>query len=185
MLHAMKTLLIALLILTAGCSMRPRDKFRVEMDPAFSAEQQEDLLQAMQDWQTSVAPDPLILDVWIGDEYCSRSACNDVITIHPSDLETVEALGDNSNSEDLGVTIYNWHPNAFEGEVYWADIYLIPKADSTEHSTAVWNQETRHELGHAFGLNHTGPGSVMCKNAVCASEEISAEDVWQFRQVRK
>lgn len=41
-----------------------------------------------------------------------------------------------------------------------------------------------HELGHAFGLEHTGPGTIMCWETGCMAASVTAEDVAQFRALR-
>jgi hypothetical protein len=41
-----------------------------------------------------------------------------------------------------------------------------------------------HEMGHAMGLSHTGQGTVMCGNSRCATSDISAIDVAQWRAYR-
>jgi hypothetical protein len=44
-------------------------------------------------------------------------------------------------------------------------------------------ETARHELGHALGLKHTGPGTIMCADIQCAAESITCADVQQLATV--
>lgn len=45
-------------------------------------------------------------------------------------------------------------------------------------------QVMEHELGHAFGLVHTGAGTVMCASTGCEAPSVTAVDVAQLWAVR-
>ena len=42
----------------------------------------------------------------------------------------------------------------------------------------------RHELGHALGLNHTGPGTVMCGDYYCGSKDVTCADAQYAMSLR-
>lgn len=44
-------------------------------------------------------------------------------------------------------------------------------------------ETARHELGHALGLKHTGPGTIMCADIQCAAGSITCADVQQLATV--
>jgi hypothetical protein len=41
-----------------------------------------------------------------------------------------------------------------------------------------------HEFGHAMGLSHDVPGTVMCEDVNCAANKVTCGDVAQFWRVR-
>jgi hypothetical protein len=58
---------------------------------------------------------------------------------------------------------------------------LIVASDCPENmKPEVW----LHEMGHALGLVHTGPGTVMCASFQCAAKTVTAADVAQYELVR-
>jgi predicted Zn-dependent protease len=46
-----------------------------------------------------------------------------------------------------------------------------------------FKQTAEHELGHAFGLVHTGAGTVMAPYVEIAAPDVTAADVRQFLKV--
>jgi hypothetical protein len=156
----------------AGCAESPRypDAFTVYVDPAFSdggvAEVQEYL-----DWAsaTGATITPII----------ENRACSDAdfgcASIHPATIAWIRA---NCNQQDVGCTI--WHRDLLNQWVYtgWANVYVQDPADGGTAQTRL------HEMGHSLGLVHTGPGTLMCKDVLCAAETITAADVEQYKEDR-
>jgi hypothetical protein len=57
------------------------------------------------------------------------------------------------------------------------------ESDGTARITLLPNvtqQTVTHEMGHALGLAHLGPGTIMCKDDTCASQVIMPADVAAF-----
>lgn len=60
-----------------------------------------------------------------------------------------------------------------------SDILVNVSATSAWALPEVW----RHEIGHALGLRHTGPNTLMCDGVECASPQITRADVEQYLKV--
>lgn len=54
---------------------------------------------------------------------------------------------------------------------------------AADENPTTFEQCAKHELGHAFGLHHVGPGHIMCKDAGCATLNITCGDIQQFCSV--
>jgi Matrixin len=48
----------------------------------------------------------------------------------------------------------------------------------------VLQQVFAHEFGHAMGLVHTGPGTIMCWSTACQPQGVSAGDIAQWWSIR-
>lgn len=124
-----------------------------------------------------VAAPELVLDVQSG--ACPAND-DDVICIHAgTDQEEMAAIAAN---------------HVYEGSVGGLTMGLPGRESSTitlfvltwgsDPSTAIGSDysvaATRHELGHALGLVHTGPGTLMCVLYQEGTSEITPADVAQF-----
>jgi hypothetical protein len=65
---------------------------------------------------------------------------------------------------------------AWTGDVWFVEIDLGQIAARGYNAQEVM----AHELGHAMGLVHTGPGTLMCATLVCAAELVMPADVAQW-----
>jgi hypothetical protein len=167
------TVLLWLAGVSVGCAGSPRypDAVTVYVDPAFSdggvGEVQEYL-----DWASATGA---IITPVIENRACSDADFG-CASIHPETLDWIHA---NCNQQDAGCTI--WHRDLRGQWMYtgWANVYV---QDSAEGGTA---QTRLHEMGHSLGLVHTGAGTLMCKDSLCAAETITAADVEQYKEEQR
>ena len=144
--------------LLAGCAnLAPGNHYALTIDPTLSLEDQSTATEAAHAWVDALHGE-LTIDVAIG--ACSsndREIC--VLPTYPGRLMP----GELANT----TRYFAWDR---------ADTYISP--DSTGLTTIT------HELGHAMGLVHTGPGTVMCFATGCAAERPTHADAAQWRQTR-
>lgn len=68
--------------------------------------------------------------------------------------------------------------------------FQLPTGDSSKvelptdaNFASVLAETARHELGHALGLKHTWPGTIMCADLACAAPAITCADLQQLCKV--
>jgi hypothetical protein len=157
---------IFLLGLVTGCATTPGEAYQLDIDPAFNLAQQVDIVAAVQDWEEKV-PVHFKIDV----KACSGSHAHQVC-MHPGDPAQHGADGPAS-----GWCALNWGTDGGE-------IWLSPSAPLQQSAT--------HELGHAMGLKHQGPGTeeycaspiVMAPLPETAATTVQVGDVAQWYTVR-
>jgi hypothetical protein len=157
---------IFLLVLLTGCAATPGEAYTLDIDPAFTQPQQAAVLAAVQDWEDNV-PVHIKIDV----KGCSGSHSH-YICMHPGDPVQHGADGPAS-----GWCTANYNTDGGE-------IWLLP--------TGPLQQSATHELGHAMGLKHQGPGTdeacatpiVMAPNPDTAAISVQIGDIAQWYTVR-
>jgi hypothetical protein len=91
------------------------------------------------------------------------SSTSDVIAFHATSVAQIRT---EFGGGAIGYTEY-------EGQSSSIDLGTSLDAE-TFHQTAL------HEIGHALGLKHTRPGTVMCMNTTCATLEVTCGDLVQL-----
>jgi hypothetical protein len=168
----MKTLLVLLaavvLFTTAGCGQISHgDTYHVEIDPAFSPSEVEEILVGVDAWRATV---PVHFTVSIGLD--SGEEVDGVIRIYratafadPNELGDASAYVDGG---DMGIPTKT--VALFQTKYGWAHFL----------ATVV-----EHELGHCMGLKHHDDApAIMNSVANTGAHEIRCDDVMQWQSVR-
>src|SRR5271154_4301191 len=161
----------SLLALVAGCNTAPGDSYQVYIDPAFTTDQQQAILQACQEWEDNV---PVHLQVSISE--CSGKH-NRQICLHSNPSTSVDFLGQTHVSEGVagdtrGDTSGLGGTDGGEIELY---VNLI-----TSHQAQL-SQVAEHEIAHAMGLSHHVGAFLMNPEY---GYPLSCDDVQQWYYVR-
>lgn len=143
----------------AGAASAWAMAYQVRIDPAFDADQVEAIASAAASWEAVV---PVALDVVVAT--CSEgSAPAGVVCIRPTMEAVLRAAHD-------GVNVGAW-------TYYQQNSADVLAATDMPGGALYFQQALAHELGHAMGLVHTGPGTVMyaIHDADMASGPTSAD----------
>ena len=148
--------------------------YDVKIDPSFSPEQRANVAQALYAW-TQAVPE---LSFSISMEDCPVTIKSDQICIINTSLAYVK------QREQSDALAFTWTNNVDQN----SECY-IPTDDPISQDQAAQVEIITHELGHALGLSHTGPGTIMCVSAWeegtgCGSEFITCQDVGQYKILR-
>jgi hypothetical protein len=165
-----RSLLAALPLLSLACSSVPSSDYTVMIDPAFTADQQQAVISAVDAWQTALSaaglPGHLTAVIESG---CSP--CSNTIQIFPVTASFLQA-------ETPGIVGLTTYDQAGSNESFIAD--SIDGWDSSAHNF-YWT--TLHELGHGMKLVHASSG-VMCKDATCSVPYVTCADLTQWGDLR-
>jgi hypothetical protein len=130
--------------------------YHLRIDPSFSAEEAQAITDAATQWQTR-SGSYVTFDA-------NPRAVNDVVTFERGTWFDMSRDFDGSLGESI-----------FDGQS--THVILYEGMDiTTFHQTVV------HEIGHAIGLVHTGPGTIMCKDSGCATFEVTCADLAQLER---
>lgn len=150
-----KALIAFLLACGGGWQPNPSHHYHLEIAPGdFSSDQVAAILDAANEWQSSS-------DAYV--TFDGAPATEDTIVFH---ARTPDAM----LAEFGGGAIGN---NAYEGQSSNIDLVMTLDAE-TFHQTVI------HEIGHALGLIHTTPGTIMCANTQCATLIVTCGDLNQL-----
>jgi hypothetical protein len=154
--------LVALVLFSVGCSAQGLPtSYHVMIDPSVSPDVAQSVLDAVQDWRAHVE-----LEISVVSGRCSlaEDGYGSVCVISdagPSPL----------GSDVEATTLQNGYGSAVQ---LWPD----------DWRTDIPARVIAHELGHAMGLVHTGPGTLMCASSDCAAVTITDADVAQWLALR-
>lgn len=160
----------------AGCVQAPTypQRYQVYIDPAFSPSDTDRVFAALDIWQNAVdiadngAGDRsnLQFDVMIRD-YTVTDSDNATITIHPDTRADIDKKA--GGPDYIGVTTLNI---VYGGR---ANVYVVAGFSS---------KSILHELGHSFGLVHTGYGTILCQGESCQADTVTTADAVQYCTLR-
>jgi hypothetical protein len=158
---------VALMMLPCiGCSATPGDSYSLDIDPAFTSDEQAAIVAAVEDWQGQV-PVHFKVDV----RSCSGSRAH-YVCMH-------QGIPDQHGSPKNASGWCSLNEGTDGGE-----IWLLSSAPTQQSAT--------HELGHAMGLRHQGPTTdepcdspiVMAPDPDVAAKTVQFGDVAQWYTVR-
>ncbi|HTQ48757.1 MAG TPA: hypothetical protein VMI75_38630 [Polyangiaceae bacterium] len=152
-----------------GCAPDYPDHYIVQIDPGFTPDQQEQVLEAVAQWNaalpvaeslggTQPALSPIVGPCLL-DELAPGTLC---VMPEPGAPEGGEVEG-KGGCDESGVGLVYLYPDAIPGSL---------------------SQAAAHELGHAMGLGHLAAGNVMCASPGCASLTVQAGDAAAWKAVR-
>jgi hypothetical protein len=150
-----------------GCAKGPdiRDSYAVGIDPAFSAAEQQEILEAVDDWRGKV---PVELDAYVGP--CSPSPDGAICFLH-------QYPNQGCAGDPVGCT------DPSDGEIQ-IDVLAAENAGA-QYGTHVFRTVAAHELGHAMmGHEHLGVGNLMAPYLDPAVWEVRPGDVAEWYRVR-
>lgn len=153
-------LLLALLASACNWQVNPTHHYNLDIETGFTANQYGMVIDAADRW--TAATDGFITFGLIG---------------YRGDPTTITVTG--MSVADLDAK----YGDGYAGMCQWtggenSDLYLSNNVDDIK-----FEHIAEHELGHSLGLDHTGPGTVMCKSIGCSSQDITCADVEQFCRI--
>lgn len=154
----------ALTIILTGC-IPPRmisgsHHYDVYIDPRFPNWQHESVTNAVLEWQVNT-------DETVTFDFINQpTSHNPIIVILASDKEFLHK---------------HFHPTTV-GRTYYRGVDSFIRID-TDEGPRNFHQIALHEMGHALGLDHNGPGSTMYDWSDDAADYITCKDLHAFCDV--
>lgn len=153
---------LALIQLLWGCARADiRDEYDVTVESSFSTADQASIIAGLDDWQAKV---PVRLHVTIG------------LSCPPGDGQIcIQNVSAHTAEEQAGRPV-SGDTDPGDGAI-WLDTVLVDSYHDVQMVSA-------HEVGHAMGLVHEGPGNLMSPGAKTAVPRVTCNDAAQWYQVR-
>jgi hypothetical protein len=170
-----QTLLAAIGIsLLAGCNLpdKPASHYTVYVDPAFSYEDQETVIGALDAWEHAVTYNPPSFDVYVQNVTCN-DGCLHVITVHPDSQADMSAQGE---ADANGYCNRYWSDTPLSGANDYSNIYISRMTPGI----------AAHEIGHALDLHHTTECGPLMQTyfGKCQADSPTAADVEAYHAAR-
>jgi predicted Zn-dependent protease len=150
----LRPLLVLAFAACSGWQPNPTHVYHLEIDSQFSAAQYQAIADAATEWQQSSAN-------YVTFDFVPSA--NDVIAFRATSVAQIRT---EFGGGAIGYTEY-------EGQSSNIDL-------GTSLDAEMFHQTALHEIGHALGLKHTTPGTVMCMDTTCATLEITCGDLVQL-----
>lgn len=160
----MRSLICCVLVSLSSCTYwepSPDHHYNLWIDDKFSDAQANDITVAATEWQK------LSNDFITFNGFSSSPDAPDTIAIYAVD-------GFQLNRDCGGDSVLGCQWDEGVNSKIYADASL--SGDS-------FLQMVRHEMGHALGLAHTAPNTIMCADNSCASLTIQCADIQQLCSV--
>ncbi len=148
------------LLTLAGCF---GSSYTVRPDVGVASSVQSAARAGAADWEANTAA-----KITFSDVPCDGHRTGGMVCIHPVN----------------GLPPLPWEPGVLLGVTVLTDMWLDePKLEGMPVEKAQW--ALAHELGHAMGLLHTGPGTLMYPYYEGAAHVVTPADVEQWKAMRK
>lgn len=158
---------VSILVSLVGCGTswekNPNREYKVWISDQFVDDHRESLVRGVNDWDKAL------------NGYISFHLTNEenfsAIRFYPSSMLQLEQKYNKSanNKRKIGMC----HHDGVGSQIEMA----------VDISNVDFKWVTRHEVGHALGLKHDDPNTVMCEDSTCASKNITVHDLEQFHLV--
>jgi hypothetical protein len=180
----MKTHLLASMIVfsTLACNKPPANHYSILIDPAFSSDQDQMIIDGANAWETATNNQVVFDYIAVAD--CKYKKEANQTCVYSSNSAEIEA---HPGAQDTSIGLTEWSDADNSAEIF-LDVPVL------ETNPIVFKQTIQHELGHSFRLEHSPvpgsegvpaePFSIMCWNSGCALYSISCYDVIQFEKLR-
>ena len=173
----MRPYILAPLLMSCSIGITPGFDYTVDIDPAFSSEQEASIILALQQWDrasdgrlhyTSITHGQC---VELGQEIGNTPGDNQVCYI----AKSAQWIKDNDpfSSDPLAYTQL-WPMSNH------ANVFLPIEELSSDKFALI----SLHESGHSLGLKHSQSDTLMCWDVGCMSATITCDDIAQFDDIR-